>query len=196
MVTELCCHWVVAQVQLWTLFILGSVQWTYQVICEASMQPSKHTNCHFSLPQKTGNGRHHSPVHSPGFAVQKGERKHGNNHRSYRLRNRDWKQLTWAIQSIGTIRVARKTTKMHKKCEKNTKNGQKSHIFLILLTIATKQKHLKAYNLAILVDKAFFQLFVVTRSSLVQYLRCSSPNNEATSKWRRFLCFWRFLAQR
>ena len=24
------------------------------------------------------------------------------------------------------------------------------------------------------------------RSSLVQYLRCSSPNNEATSRWRRF----------
>ena len=47
---------------------------------------------------------------------------------------------------------------MHKNCEKNTKNGQKPHIFLILLTIATKQKHLEAYNLAILVDKAFFQL--------------------------------------
>ena len=26
----------------------------------------------------------------------------------------------------------------------------------------------------------------MTKSSLVQYLRCSSPNNEATSRWRRF----------
>ena len=26
----------------------------------------------------------------------------------------------------------------------------------------------------------------MTKSSLVQYLRCSSPNNEATSKWRLF----------
>ena len=48
--------------------------------------------------------------------------------------------------------------KSQKLRKKNTKNGQKSHIFLILLTIATKQKHLEAYNLAILVDKAFFQL--------------------------------------
>ena len=45
---------------------------------------------------------------------------------------------------------------MHKNGEKNTENGQKSHIFPILLTIATKQKHLQPYNLAILVDKAFF----------------------------------------
>ena len=77
-------------------------------------------------------------------------------HRSYRLRNQDWKLLTWAIESIGAIHVAQKTTKMHKNCEKNTNNGQKSHIFPILLTIATKQKHLQPYNLAILVDKAFF----------------------------------------
>ena len=38
-------------------------------------------------------------------------------------------------------------------------------------------------------DKAFYQLSVVMRSSFVQYLRCSSPNNEATSKWRHFGIF-------
>ena len=55
-------------------------------------------------------------------------------------------------------------------------NGQKS----------TKQKHFKALS------TCFYQ--TVSRSSLVQYLRCSSPNYEATSKWRRFFCvsggFW------
>ena len=75
--------------------------------------------------------------------------------------------------------------KMYKNCKKYTKNGQKSHIFQIILT-TTKQKLLETYNLAILVDKAFCQLCVVTRNSLVQYLRCSSPNNEATSKWYCF----------
>ena len=76
----------------------------------------------------------------------------------------------------------------HKKPQKlrKTKNGQESHLFPILLTIATKQKHLQPYNLAILVEKAFFKLFVVTKSSLIQYLRCFSPNNEAILGWRRF----------
>ena len=41
-------------------------------------------------------------------------------------------------------------------------------------------------------DKAFCQLSVVTRSSFVQYLRCSSPNNKATSKWHRFGVFQGF----
>ena len=44
------------------------------------------------------------------------------NHRSYRLRNRDWKLLTLAIESTGAIRVARKTTKMRKNCKKMAKN--------------------------------------------------------------------------
>ena len=38
------------------------------------------------------------------------------------IRNRDWKQLTWAIHTCGTIRVASKTTKMPKIAQKITKN--------------------------------------------------------------------------
>ena len=50
----------------------------------------------------------------------------------------------------------------YKKKHKNEQNLQKKHKkwpgvthFLIFLTIATKRKHLEAYNLAIFMDKAF-----------------------------------------
>ena len=77
--------------------------------------------------------------------------------------------------------------KIHKNCEKK---WPKITRFLVLLTIiATIQKHLEACNLAILVDKAFCQLCVVTRNSLVQYMRYSSPNNEATSNGVVFSVF-------
>ena len=74
------------------------------------------------------------------------------------------------------------------KCIRIAKEPQKmaTH-FSNSLMIATKQKCLEAYNLAILVDKAFCQLCVVMRSSLVQYImRCSSPSNKAISKCRHF----------
>ena len=38
-------------------------------------------------------------------------------------------------------------------------------------------------------DKAFCQPSVVTRSSFIQYLRCFSPDNKATSKWCRYGVF-------
>ena len=94
------------------------------------------------------------------------------------------------IHTCGTICVASKSTKK----SKITKNGQKSLTFQILLTISTKQKHLELETTqAIPVVKAFCQLSVLTRSSFIHYLRCSSLNNGAISKWHCFSIFLRFL---
>ena len=43
-------------------------------------------------------------------------------------------------------------------------------------------------------DKAFCEPLVLAINSFCPYLRCSSPNNEATSKWRPFWCFRGFWA--
>ena len=65
--------------------------------------------------------------------------------------------------------------------------AKKSHIFQILLTISTKQKHLE---LGYSSGQGLLQT-VITRSSIVQYLRSFSPNNEVASKWCRFGVFFR-----
>ena len=76
---------------------------------------------------------------------------------SHTLVTKSFDQFKLQLKSLVNLVAQKKTIKIAKKKTKDKKkfNGQKSHLFPILLTIATKQKHIQPYNLAILVDKAF-----------------------------------------